>query len=354
MKKKKKNKFNINLEYKPKRTFEIKTTIKNVPSDYVITFPNISYIIIIEENKTKNVTSFSIFNLIKFDCIQKITSNILTHCFILDENQIILSGKNLSEIWNKEQTNKFNKNKSLNFSINSNILFYSKSLLFFHNYYDYMKSSIEIWETENKIPKSLIIQKDIISSYEKKLFFINNEKILVVYHYPFGSGHHFNKLSISFYDISEVKNIKNIKNLELDNIFCDLKPFKLDENRIIIIEKISADNSYDENIKKRIQIMKIPEFEIIKEIDAEFLVEDVVVYKNYFIFYEGIIKIYNSDNYEIFKEIDNQGIYSLVHLNDNYFFGIVKQYYNIVSNIIFNYYEEENQKRDIVLYEVNF
>ena len=72
MKKKKKNKFkdiNINLEYKPKRTFEIKTTIKNVPSDYVITFPNISYIIIIEEKKTKNITYISIFNLIKFDCI---------------------------------------------------------------------------------------------------------------------------------------------------------------------------------------------------------------------------------------------------------------------------------------------
>ena len=94
----------------------------------------------------------------------------------MDENQIILSGKNLSEIWNKEQTNKFNKNKSLNFSINSNILFYPKSLLFFHNYYDYMKSSIEICETENKIPKSLTTQKDNISSYEKNYFLSTKKK----------------------------------------------------------------------------------------------------------------------------------------------------------------------------------
>ena len=365
MKKKKKNKkfqnMNINIEYKPKRIFSIQTTVKNVSPDYIITLPKISYLILSQKNTNthNNSTSFtfSIYNITNFELIQKIiTSDNLSHCFILDENKIILSGRqNISEIWqkeNKDKINKFSKYKSLDFSINSFILYDSKSFLFFHHYYDYMKSSLEIWDTENKIPKSLIIKNNICSSYEKKIFFINNEKTLVVYHYPFLEKH-FHNISISFYDITCMKNIKNIKNIELDNNYCDLKPFKLDEKRIIIIEKISEDNSYDENVKQNIQIMKVPEFEIVKEIEVEFFVSDVVVYKKYFILYEAMIKIYNIDNYEILKEINIQGIYKLVHLKENFFIGIVNQYYQTIFNLIPDYYEEKNQKKDLIMYEVN-
>ena len=51
-------------------------------------------------------------------------------------------------------------------------------------------------------------------------------------------------------DITKIGNYafdqcSSIKNIELENSYCDFKPFKLDENRILIIEKVSEDNSYD-------------------------------------------------------------------------------------------------------------
>ena len=360
MKKKKNKKFqdiNINIENNPKKTFSILTTIKNANPDYIITLPNISYIVLRQKNIQNNITtwSFSIYNIINFELIQNIITS-SNNCLILDEDFIILSGmKNSSEIWKreKEKGSKFSKYKSLNFSINSNILYDSKSYLFFHNYYDYMKSSLEIWDTENKIPKSIITKTDISTSYEKQIFLINDNKILVVYHCPIEWGKHFENISISFYDITCKENIKNVKNIELENRYCDFKPFKLDENRILIIEKVSEDNSYDQNVNQTIHIMKVPEFEIVKEMEVEFIVSDIIVYKKYFILYEGFIKIYNSDNYQIFKEINIQGIYKLVHLKDNFFIGIVNRYYNTVSNFTYDYYEGNIQKRDLIKYEVD-
>ena len=44
------------------------------------------------------------------DIVEIITSDNLSHCFILDENKIILSGRqNISEIWQKEHKDKINK-----------------------------------------------------------------------------------------------------------------------------------------------------------------------------------------------------------------------------------------------------
>ena len=61
--------------------------------------------------------------------------------------------------------------------------------------------------------KEVKLEKEIISHYHRQ---------------------HETNISISFY-------MEKIKNLELDNTCCDLKPFKLDENRIIIIKRISDD-----------------------------------------------------------------------------------------------------------------
>lgn len=349
MKKKKKifKDININIEYKPKKSLEIKTVLKNVLVNNIITFPNISYIILGKNNEEQNSSSFFFYNKTNFELTQTIKSISFNHCHILDENNIILSNKDLSEIWQKNESNKFFKYRSLDTSINSNILFDSKSSLMFHHYYDYMKSKIEIWETENKSPKSMVKKFDTNYSYEKKIFFMNNEKVLVLYHCPFTWGKHFQDISISFYDIGGMKNIKNI---ELENNYCDLKPIKIDENRILIIEKISDDNSFDQNIEENIIIMKVPEFEVVKEFEPDFPVTDVVIYKKYFIFYETMIKIYNIDNYELFKEINIQGIYCLIHLNDNFLIGLINQYNNIKSD----FYEEKNQIKDLIIYEANF
>ena len=179
---------------------------------------------------------------------------------------------------------------------------------------------------------------------------MNNEKILVIYNcivdYDAYSKHETN-LAIAFYDMN---NMKNIKNFELDNKYCDLKPIKLDENRIIIIEKISDDCSYDEDIKQNIRIMIIPDFKVAKEFEPDFPITDVLIYEKYFIFYESMIKIYNSDNYQLIKEIGIRGIYSLNYLKDNYLIGLVNKY--ITDKMDFSN-EKTNQFKDLVIYKIN-
>ena len=176
----------------------------------------------------------------------------------------------------------------------------------------------------------------------------------MAYHYPFIEepySQHSNDISITIYNIA---NFEIIKNIELENVYCDLKPFKLDENRIIIIEKISDDCSYDDNIIQKIKIMKIPEFEIVKEIEPIYECRDILIYKIYFILYEpSIIRVYNNENYQLFKEIDIRGISILRELKDNYLIGLVNQYVNFDKN--YEYSEEEKKQiRDLILYKVNF
>ena len=251
-----------------------------------------------------------------------------------------------TDLWTKDKSDKFIKTKSLSIIINSNILFNSNSNLLFHYFYaNISKSEIQIWKTKDEIPEKLISKYPTITSFIKKLFFLKNETILVIYHYE------SDDIGISFYNTN---NFNIIKNIELDNKYCDLKPFKLDENRIIIIEKISDDCSYDDNIEQKIKIMKIPEFEIVKEIEPIYECRGVLTYKEFFILYEpSIIRVYNNDNYQLFKEIDIKGIFTLSKLKDNYLIGLVNQYANFDK-----YYEydekEKTQIRDLILYKVNF
>ena len=217
-----------------------------------------------------------------------------------------------------------------------------------------LNSEIQIWGTEDMMPKTMINKFKTNSSDEKILFFINNESILVVHHCPYDYDlytRHSDDVSISFYDIN---NMKNIKNITLENKYCDIKPIKLDENRIILIEKISEDCSYDDNIQEKIKIMKVPEFEIVTEFEPSFPCRDILVYDKYFILYDSMIKIYSANNYQLYKEIIMRGIQSLIHFKDNYFIGLVNQYANTEQNPIEKINIEENILKDLIIYEINF
>ena len=100
--------------------------------------------------------------------------------------------------------------------------------------------------------------------------------------------------------------------------------------------------------------MKIPEFEIVKEIEPIYECRDALIYKTFFILYEpSIIRVYNSENYQLFKEIDIRGISVLRELKDNYLIGLVNEYVNFDKN--YEYSEEEKKQiRDLILYKVNF
>ena len=351
---KKKNKkfkdLDINIENKPKKPLEIVKTLKISSANNIIRLKNISYFIISQNKFEENSTFpfFSIINKENLELIQKIHTNIYNQCLIINENSILLSKmiEPSTDLWTKDKSNKFIKTKSLSIIINSNFLFNSNSNLLFHYFYpNSSKSEIQIWKTKDEIPEKLISKYPTITSYIKKLFFLKNETILVIYHYE------SDDIGISFYNTNKFNIIKNI---ELDNKYCDLKPFKFDENRIIIIEKISDDCSYDDNIIQKIKIMKIPEFEIVKEIEAIYECRGVLTYKEFFILYEpSIIRVYNNDNYQLFKEIDIRGIFTLSKLKDNYLIGLVNQYANFDK-----YYEydekEKTQIRDLILYKVNF
>lgn len=350
--KKKKIKYkdiNIDIENKPKKSLEVIKKVKDIYGEKIFTSPDISYIIIKLKNHQNFTSSFSIYKKDNFEFIQKIIKANDYNCLPLNENSIILSGGNtFCEIWNKDK-NFFSKIKSINTSINSNIIFNSKSHLFYfsnHNFNE-NKSSLLIWKTKNKLPISLCLKVSINYSRAKQIFFMNNEKILVVYHCPddyYNFSCHDDKLSISFYDS---KLMKIIEKLELDNKYCDLKPIKLDENRIIIIEKLSENCSYDENIEEKIKIMKVPEFEIVKEIEPEFPCDDVLVHRNYFIFYESMIKIYNSNNYQFVKEINIRGIHSMTNYKDNNILALVYQYVEDSSDF------EKKKIKDLILYKLN-
>ena len=373
MKKKNKNKskfkdLDLEIGYKQKKSIEMIKIVKNISGNTIITLPNISYIII--KQKNKETMCFIIYNKNNFEFIQEINSNNLKLCYPSDDNMIFFSGKSdLSEIWKRDKPNKFIKYKSFNISINSNILYNSKLHLLFHHIYtdiekretqigeseiSVLNSEIQIWDTEDMMPKTMINKFKTNSSDEKILFFLNNESILVVHHCPYDYDlyiRHSEDVSISFYDTS---NMKNIKNITLENNYCDLKPIKLDENRIILIEKISEDCSYDEDIQEKIKIMKVPEFEIIMEFEPSFPCKDILVYDKYFILYDSMIKIYSANNFQLYKEINMRGIHSLMHFKDNYFIGLVNQYANIKISTIEKINNEENLLKNLIMYEINF
>ena len=349
MNKKKKHKkykdIDFDFDYKEKQTFDIVKKSNNINGDKIITSPEFPYIII-RQKVYYDSTIFHIYNKENFNFIQKITKPYFYRCFPLNETSIILSGEDSKcEIWQKNK-NIFVKTKSLNTSINSNVLFNSRNRLFFCNCYR-RKAEIQIWYTVNKIPTSILTKIIVDYTRVKKIFFMNNEKIFVLCHCNFDFILFFNiqeKLGITFYD---THSMKIIKNFDLVKKQSDLKVFKLDENRIIIIEKENISKFCNEiNLVCRIKIMTVPEFKVVKEFKSEFPCEDILIYKNYFILYESMIKLYNKDNYQLIKEIQIRGINHLILIKENYLLALLNQYVTFT-------YDETNQQKDLVLYQLN-
>ena len=72
------------------------------------------------------------------------------------------------------------------------------------------------------------------------------------------------------------------------------------------------------------EIMKIPEFKIIKDLNINPDIKDVLFYKDHFLLYSfQYIKIFNN-KYSIFeKDSYIKGIDKLVYLKDNYLVGSI-------------------------------
>ena len=123
----------------------------------------------------------------------------------------------------------------------SNIIVNSKGYIFYYsntntydNYFflDSEEQKIQIWNTKNNIPQNLITSITTLQTFEKQLLLMNNEKILVVNH----THININDLKgISFYSTKTFENIKNLREDENINNKIELKTYKLDENRLIII-----------------------------------------------------------------------------------------------------------------------
>ena len=94
--------------------------------------------------------------------------------------------------------------------------------------------------------------------------------------------------------------------------------------------------------------MKIPEFKIIKDLNINSDIKDVLFYKNYFLLYSfSYIKIFNN-KYSIFEKDSNiKGIDKLVYLKDNYLVGSINK-----SNNNNNYYQRNIDGNCLIIYEM--
>ena len=164
----------------------------------------------------------------------------------------------------------------------SNIIVYSKGYVFYygntntHNNYffsDTEEQKIQLWNTKNNIPQNLINSIITLQKIEKQLLLMNNKKILVVKH----THIYINDLkSISYNSTKTFENHKNLIEDENRNNKIELKMYKLDENKLIIIEYNINECANDDEY---IQIMKITEHEIVKEFIPNFPHNKILVNK---------------------------------------------------------------------------
>jgi len=170
----------------------------------------------------------------------------------MNENAIILYGKYI-EIWVKNNSNKFIKNKTISTysKITSNILINSKSSLLL--YYIEKEECLSVRYIKNNIPQN-IITEIIINYYITNLFFINNEDLLGACALHNGCSY---ILFFKMKDFSIVKelNISQKAGINFD-IYADRMPFiyKINENEIICVYR-----SYY-GTKTSFANIKIPEF----------------------------------------------------------------------------------------------
>ena len=88
-----------------------------------------------------------------------------------------------------------------------------------------------------------------------------------------------------------------------------------------------------------------------KEIEIYHECKDIIVYKKFFIIFDSLIRIFQTDNYQLFKYIDIAGAFKMIYLKDNYLIGLVNQYFQINKK---NEKEENEPTRDLIVFKPNF
>ena len=151
MKKKKKFFEKDEKYYTEKKPLVITKKIKKIEDDVnLITLPNISFFVM---KIGKNYQAkYSIYNKENLELIQEFEFNDkLDKIKIMNENAIIFYGYYM-EIWLKNKSNIFVKNKTISIGITSNILINSKSSLLLYA----ETGSILVWYIKENIPQNII------------------------------------------------------------------------------------------------------------------------------------------------------------------------------------------------------
>jgi len=324
MKKKKKKEF-VELDSKyyteEKRPLIINKKMEIEKMDFkasLITLPNVSFYILKNKDEDSNNTKYAFYNKENFELIQEII-NKLDRIEIMNENAIILYGKYI-EIWVKNNSNKFIKNKTISTysKITSNILINSKSSLLL--YYIKREESISVWYIKNNIPQN-VITEIIINYYTNNLFFINNEDLLGACALHNGCSYIF------FFKMKDFSIVKKLNISEKAGIcfafyadtFRSHIIYKINENEIICVYR-----SYY-GTKTSFANIKIPEFIVEgKNRNKECSFSDFFVYKNYILCYSCIkkIKVFETSKFKFVQEIKVKGFCSMIHLKDNFFLGL--------------------------------
>ena len=329
---KKKKKF-VELDekyYTEKKPLVITKKIKKIEDDVnLITLPNISFFVM---KIGKNYQAkYSIYNKENLELIQEFEFNDkLDKIKIMNENAIIFYGYYM-EIWLKNKSNIFVKNKTITIGITSNILINSKSSLLLYAETD----SILVWYIKDNIPQN-IITKIKMRYYKTNLFFINNEELLGVHIYhDYSSYIYF--LQMKDFSIVKKINITEKAGEEFKLRFHEkVNISKINENKIICV--------YPKYSKKKTFFItiKIPEF-IIEHKNKENSISDFIIYKNYILFYtwDRKIKIFENSKIKLIQEINVKGFFSMIHLKENYLLGSMVEY------------ATENDLKTLVLFQLN-
>lgn len=322
MKKKKKKEF-VELDAKyyteEKRPLIINKKMQIEKMDFkasLITLPNISFYVLKNIDEDSNMTKYVFYNKENLELIQEII-NKLNRIEIMNENAIIIYGRYI-EIWVKNKSNKFIKNKTISTysKITSNILINSKSSLLL--YYIRKEESISVWYIKDNIPQN-IITEIIINYFITNLFFINNEDLLGVCALHNGCNYIF---------FFKMKDFSIVKKLNISQkagicftIYADTYRshfiYKINENEIICVYYYGA-KTFFANIK-------IPEFIVEGKIRNKInCFTDFFIYKNYILCYSGIrkIKVFETSKFKFVQEINVKGFCSMIHLKDNFFLGL--------------------------------
>jgi len=294
----------------------------------LLTLPNISFYVVKKAYMTYIMnyhyyTIYSFYNKENFKLIKEFISQ-LNNLEIMNENAIILYDHSIIEIWIKNKSNIFIKNKTINTTgkILSNILINSNSSLLLYA----ETGNISIWYIKDNIPRNKTAEIKVKLYHDGRdisLFFINNEDLFGVRKYNENSF-----LFIYFFkmkDFSIVKKldiagelIKIYRNLTYSKIIIN----KINENKLICV---FTNPSEKETI---FATYKIPEFIIEgRRKNKKCFFSDFSIYKNYILCYswDRKIKVFETNKCKLVQEINMKGFCSMIHLKDNYLLGLMRE-----------------------------